>query len=447
MSKPEASPERQPCIAKESKWRSLTLALLAVLIGAGVGALIGQALLPAPPADGPIGIAAVYSIDGANDKDTDDFLTGIQIAIDQVNAEGGLLGRPLALLPFREDVYVDPANLSTLVAKTLKLASRIAQTPSVLAVLGHEYAATAVTASAVYDRHGLLYFATHATVTSLSSLSFSRSFVMQPSNADNAAVLADYARKQNLRRMVVLSDNSNYGMETTAQFRTLLTQSGGTVLFRGHLTTVNRSVNDMLLFLLDNDDFDVSEIDAFFVTSSDLSETVGFITHARQLGLNIPILGPEYLTSQKIEERVPGRAMHNVVSVTSFDDAERTDEGIRLHDAFFTKTGRIPGLWTAVGFDSIKVLANAVSKTKTLDTGVLADAMRIARYDSPYIGAAGPVAFNASGLITDMPMYIVRHDGTRFNTVATYMKPIQPEDADGRKSVLPTSMNQRSINP
>ncbi len=380
-----------------------------------------------------IEIAVVYS----PDEDAQDFQAGAQIAIDQINAEGGLLGRPVGIRLFQEESYTDKVELEKLVARTLRQATTIGKLPSVLAVIGHGSSATAVPASAVYDRYNKLFLATHATATSLSNHRLDLTFAMQPNNAENAAHLAHWALSQGIRRVVVLSDNSGYGIETTDQFRSQFALGGGSVLYRGRLTTSSKSIDDLLLFLMDNDVFKPAEVDAFFVTSSATSESAQFISRARQLGLRMPIIGPEYLYSRQVEEWVGPQAMHNVVAISIFDGETTSPEGLRLSEPFLKATGHPPGLIGVMGYDAVRVLAYAVRRTGSLSPEAIADTLRIIRYEAPYLGASGPVVFDSHGRIADTSAHVVRHDGTRFRTVASYRKPLASTATARERSSLP----------
>lgn len=394
------------------------------LIGVAALALAAFLLsrLPAKSGFAPgetVEIAVVYP----REKESDDFLAAIGIAVEQVNAAGGINGHPLAARLIEEESYDGTAKLEKVVTRTLELAHDICKEDSVLAVIGHGSSATSVPASAEYNRCRKLFLATHATATSLSNLNFDLTFALQPSNADNAAILAQYARSQGVQRMVVLSDDTNYGIETSDHFRSLFTQAGGVVLHHGRLRSSNQSIEDLLLFLLDNQLFRPRDIDAIFITTSDAPETANFIARARQLGLRIPILGAEYLYSQDIASIAGAEAMRDVVSVSLFDETNVTPEGKSLSLRFQEVAGHPPGLMASIGFDAVKVLTAAANKARSLDPGEIADTLRIVRYDSPYVGAAGPIVFDAHGLITDTNVSVVRHDGTRFHSVAKYRKP------------------------
>lgn len=412
---------------------------LAALVAAAVAVTAALALHYRDEGADTIDLAVVYS----PDEDAADFLAGTRIAVEQINAEGGLLGRPLRTRLYEEDSYTDKVVLEKLVSRTLQLATHIGNQRAVLAVIGHGSSATAIPASAIYERHDKLFLATHATASSLSNHRLDLTFALQPNNADNAAFLAQYAQAQGIQRVVVLSDNSGYGIESTDQFRSLLTQGGGTVLYRGRLTSTNKSIDDLLLFLMDNELFKPDEIDGFFITSSASAETAQFITRARQLGLKMPILGPEYLFSRQMEEAVGLDAMRDVIAVSVFNGDQHTAEGERLEHAFTAATGHPPGLMAAMGFDAVKVLAYAVRRTGNLDPAAIADTLRIIRYDAPFIGATGLRVFDSRGLSTDTSAYVVRHDGRRFHTVATYRKPLTQTAAPDNRAAARGAAKER----
>ena len=89
----------------------------------------------------------------------------------------------------------------------------------------------------------------------------------------------------------------------------------------------------------------------------------------------------------------------------------------------------MPDLSAALGYDAVMLLKEVTERTGTLDAGRIADALKVARYGVPFEGVTGKIMFNTNGLITDTDVFVVRHDGTRFQTVASYRKPLEwPSD-------------------
>src|ERR1700712_2143339 len=80
---------------------------LAIPAGLAVGSLIGR---PAFAAE-PVKIGLVAALSGQSAKSGEGITRGLTIAIDEMNAQGGLLGRPLELV--RRDDESNPAKGQT----------------------------------------------------------------------------------------------------------------------------------------------------------------------------------------------------------------------------------------------------------------------------------------------------------------------------------------------
>ena len=204
-----------------------------------------------------------------------------------------------------------------------------------------------------------------------------------------------------------------------------MTQGGGEILYRDSLTGRGRPIDRLLLFLLNNTMFTKDQIDAFFVTSSSVTATARFIRRARELGLTIPILGPKYLFSSEIENYVGLDLMKDVTAVSLYDEKSDAKRAQKFVESFQRAYGTPPDLMAAVGYDAVKLLAHAVKKAGTRDATELADWLRIMRLEGGFVGATGPLVFDAHGQVTDTDVYIVRHDGTHFRTVASYKLPLE----------------------
>lgn len=364
---------------------------------------------------------AIVEPQGAED---DMFLEGARLAVAEVNAAGGAAGHRFGLVQAVEEPYSDDDDVQNMVIDSLRLAERVTEEENLLAVIGHRSSTSAVPASSVYDHRGVLYLATHATASSLTHHGFSTVFALQPSNSDIASMMAHYALGRGLRRIVVLGDDSAYGVEMASQFRSWVARGGGRILFHGSLSSKDRSIERLLMFLLDNKLFRTDEIDAIFVSSSSIADTADFIRMARELNMMTPILGPEYIFSNIIERRVGPENMKDVAGVSLYDGDSQTTEALAFASAFKAAYGEPPDQLAAIGYDAVKLLAYIIDRNGVTDATRLADSLRIMRYAAPFEGATGRLVFDANGLVTDTYAFIVRHDGTMFHSVASYKKPL-----------------------
>lgn len=378
-----------------------------------ISALIG------PEPDDSLKLVAVYSKDVTDST----FINGARMAVSEVNAHGGVRGRELKLDLVPEAGFTEQTALETTVSETLKLSGKVADTKNLLGVIGHEWSDTAVTASSIYGGNDILYVATHATAESLTNHGFDTVFALQPDNSSNARIMANYAMRQGMKRFIVLSDKSDYGKECASFFSAAVTSNGADLVYRGYLSSGTKSMDQLLMFILDNSLFKRTDFDAFFVVSSSIPETVEFIKRARYLGLDGPILGMEYMFSASIEKDVGKKDMRGVTGVSLYDRDALSERALKFVGDFRETYQHVPDLDAALGYDAVTLMRDAAERAGTLDPQKLSDTMKVARYKDPFVGVTGPIAFDRNGLITDTEIFIVRHDGEEFRTVGTYEIP------------------------
>ncbi|MBP2229018.1 branched-chain amino acid transport system substrate-binding protein [Azospirillum agricola] len=395
--------------------RRRLLALCAALAGT---AAAGATILTRRRPDGPPVIVAV----GRQKRPgipSDLFFEGVTLAVERVNADGGLLGRPVTLRFVEEPPFNSRATLTRVVAGTLDTASRIADDGRVVAVIGHPSSTTAITAAPIYEQANTLFLATYASSLLLTATRFSRVFAMLPNDREATLLLARYAAERGMRRFVIFNDETSYGQESAGFFAQAVTQGGGAILHHGMLNSGKRSIDALLLFLLDNTLFPIGDLDGIFLSSVNPADNAAFILQARQLGVRIPILGTDTLTSVAVSAQA-GSAMLDVIAVSAFDVRGDAPEVRAFDQGFRARFSTAPSPTAALGHDAVMLVAHAAAATHDLDAGVMADAIRIMRYGNPLQGATGRVVFNAAGQATDTDIFILRHDGTVFRTVAGY---------------------------
>lgn len=419
----------------------LAVVVLGVLIAMGViSAITGiRAKLATEPKEYNVALVMPH---GPQD---DEFSEGVRLGVNEVNALGGIAGLPLKLEVVYEDPYSEESKLEKVVADSLGLADRVVRIPNLLAVIGHWSSATALPASSVYNRHETLYLASHATASSLTNHDFDFVFALQPSNADSASMIAHHALKMGIRKIVVLSDDTDYGTETTNLFTSWVTRGGMQVLYRGSLTSYGRSIDRLLTFLMENDVFTAKDIDAFFVSSSSVLDTARFIRRARELGLNVPIMGTDNMFSNRIENYVGLPLMKDVFGVSLYDEQSSTNQAMEFTTQFVLRYNKFPDQMAAIGYDAVKLLDFAVRQARSTESQALADKLHIMRYETRFVGATGPLVFDRKGLVTDTDAFIVRHNGKSFHTVASYQKPLNwdlidlEREAHDASKVTPTN--------
>jgi branched-chain amino acid transport system substrate-binding protein len=133
---------------------------------------------------------------------------GIDLAIDEINAAGGVRGRPLRLLA--RDDGADGA-------KAAAIALEFVQNPAISAVIGHVNSSTMVAAAKIYDG-ALPAVATTATSPDLSGIS-PWVFRVIASDSATGVELGQFARRLGHSRAAILYENDSYGRGLADAFR------------------------------------------------------------------------------------------------------------------------------------------------------------------------------------------------------------------------------------
>ncbi|MFM8607717.1 MAG: ABC transporter substrate-binding protein, partial [Hyphomicrobiales bacterium] len=175
----------------------------------------------------------------------------------------------------------------------------------------------------------------------------------------------------------------------------------------------------------------------FFVSSKWSNNYSRFITRARKLGLNQPIIGPANVYSRELEKIIGNDAMRGVIGFSVYNEASKSPEKIAFEKKYENLYGRPPYEEGVMGYTALKLISYAIEKTESFDSSKLAIFLRSMRYGEKMKGPLGATAFSNSGLITDDEMHVVYHDGLSFKTTATFEKPFDwLEDQDEQHSVL-----------
>ena len=333
-------------------------------------------------ANGPITIAAVWPWES---RLTLLYGQGLQLALDEVNSAGGVLGRPLAVL--REDDYesVDRGRL---------VAQRLAQNYDVVAVVGHMQSYVSLPAAAIYDLSGLLHLAPTATDPQLTQQGYRRLFRITFTDREIGAQMADVAAARSYHRLAIYYIRNAYGRSLANAFEERAIERGLVVADRQsydpNTTTGNRALEDLLAAWRD------LALDAIFV-AGEPRQAATMIREARALGIEAAMLGGDALGTGGFIDR-GGEAVEGTVIATAFHPDDQRAEVQRFRLAFRQEHGLDPDVSAALAYDAVRLIAHGIEKAKSTEPERVADALRAAR-DWPAV--TGRVTFTDAGDLVD----------------------------------------------
>src|SRR5438046_2805388 len=137
------------------------------------------------------------------------FGDGLDMAVSEINASGGIDGRPLRLAKSDDRESADEGR---------SVAQRFGADPDVVAVIGHLQSYVSVPAASIYDNGGLVMVAPAATDPELTALGYRRVFRTTFTDKVIGHRMADYAAGHGYRRIAIEYVRDTYGRDLANAF-------------------------------------------------------------------------------------------------------------------------------------------------------------------------------------------------------------------------------------
>lgn len=287
---------------------------------------------------------------------------GTELAIEEINAAGGILGgRKFQLLI--EDDQSKPDEASNAVTKLITQSK-------VVAVLGEVASRRSLAAAPICQKYKIPMItpsSTNERVTEVGDFIFRVCFI----DPFQGEVLAKFAFNDlKARKVAILKDiQQDYSVGLTDAITANFTKMGGEVLdpvsyssgdsdFKAILTQV-RSQNP----------------DAVFVTGY-YPEAAIICRQARELGITGPILGGDGWVGDALKN---GREALNNTFISNHYAADNQDPVVQnFVKAYRAKFNREPDSIAALAYDAVKVLADAMTRANSTDGQKVRDALATA---------------------------------------------------------------------
>lgn len=321
---------------------------------------------------------------------------GMDLAVEELNAAGGVMGRNVKLLRMDDQESVDHGRI---------IAQELGRNPDVVAVIGHLHSYVTVAAAPIYDLSGLLLVSATSTSPELTRLGYGRVFRTVFNDTEVGKQMAQYAVDRGHRRMVIYYARNEYGRELANAFEEHAASRGAQVVSRDSYDP-NLSANPVAA------EQTVStwkswEFDAVFIAGQD-EQSALLVAELRRQGIDVPVLGSDALATPVFLEK-GGAAVEGTVIATAFHPEAPDAEVRRFNEAFERRYGSKPDVGAALGYDAVRVLAQAMREAQTTEPDKVAAAMHRL---TGFRGVTGAFSFDDAGNLVGMPIRkIVVRDG------------------------------------
>lgn len=360
-----------------NRWRLVAAILLALLIAG-----CSEDGVDRGAARGDIVIGVGWPLASRNEG----LAEGVKLALDEINAGGGVLGRKLRV------VSVDDGGS---VSEGLSAAGRFAADPETVAVIGHRGSSVSMAAAALYEDAGIVMLTPGSTAPKLTESGFRYVFRMIPSDSQISDRLAQYAASMAYRKVAILYSDDEYGRGLANAFEDRGKELG--------IETIDRldSYTDSTDLARVVREWKMLGCDAVFVAQV-MPQAGRTLVDLRQAGSDFPVIGGDGLDSAELAQEAALAAEGAVVASIFDPTAERTEvkNFIRKYRAEY---GEDPGKWAAQGYDAVYLLAEAIRAAGSARPGDIAGALREIR---DWVGVTGSHSFDEAGDVTGKPIVL-----------------------------------------
>ncbi|MBI3893981.1 MAG: ABC transporter substrate-binding protein [Candidatus Wallbacteria bacterium] len=347
------------------------------IVAAAAAVLLGALVCAAPlRAEGEtIKLGAVLPLTGGIAAFGMESKDGINLAVDEINAKGGVLGKKLEVL--FEDDKGDPADTTNAVSKLIN-------TDKVLAILG-SVASSCTLAGAPVANSAKIPMITHNStndkVTGVGEYVFRTCFIDSFQGATSAYVAAKIIKAKTAA--LVTDVNSDYSKGLGEAFTAKFKELGGTIT--GEVSYQQNDVNfSSQLTKLKGTPADVIFIPGYY------TEVALILKQAKQLKIGSVFLGADGWDDPKLLE-LAADAADGTYIVTHYSADQKTPEVEKLVKAYQDKYKRGPAVTDALAYDMVYVVADAMKRAGKADSQALRDALAATK---DLKGATGSVTMN-----------------------------------------------------
>lgn len=300
---------------------------------------------------------------------------GIELAVEEINAAGGVNGKKIQLIV--EDDQGRPEQAKTVVSKLINQ-------DKVQAVLGEVASTNSLAAAPVAQEAKIPMITPSSTNPKVTEVGdyISRVCFIDPFQGSVMAKFA--ANTLKAKSAAILGDvNSDYSKGLTQFFEEEFTKLGGKVVakeaytqtdpdFKGQLTKI-RNLNPDIIY-----------IPGYY-------GQVGIIAkQARELDMNMPLLGGDGWDSPELW-KLGGASLKNTYISNHYSAQNPSPEIQNFVKAFKAKFNVEPDSLAALAYDAAKVLADAIKRAGGTDPAKLKDAINSTK---DYAGVTGKISLD-----------------------------------------------------
>jgi branched-chain amino acid transport system substrate-binding protein len=326
-------------------------------------------------------------------------LHGAELAVEQVNANGGVNGNMLELV-----VYDDQASPKEAAPLAIKMITQ----DDVVAGVSGSYSGATRAAATIFSENSVPYisaYAIHPDITRAGDYVFRTSFMGEVQGRAGAKLIGEMLGK---KRVTMITLNNDFGISLANGFKDKAGDFGIEIISEYEYSIKDREFG-AIVSKIKSENPDAIYASGYFFTAGPL------VRQLRAAGINQPVVGQEGYDSQKFIE-IAGDASEGVMITTSLDRDSSNPVTQSFIEGFSNKAGYPADMVGASGHTAILVLADALSRAGNTDKASLRDAIASTNLEA----STGQISFNALGEVQkDVQVQVVRDGNWHHHSVVS----------------------------
>lgn len=315
--------------------------------GAGKGNAIGDT----------IKIGVNYELSGNVATYGQDSVKGVEMAIAEINAAGGVDGKKIEVVKY--DTKSEPAEATT-------LATKLMTQDKVVTIIGPATSGSFKATIPVANPNEVPVVSGSATADDVTVTGGKvQEFAFRTCYSDSfqGTAMANYAaNEKGAKTAAIVKDiSSDYGKGLAESFKTTFEAAGGQIVAEESYSAGDTDFN-AILTRLKGQQFDVIYIPGYY------NEAGLIIKQARALGITAPIVGADGFDSPTLLDLAGADALNDVYFSNHYSNLDKDPKVQKFIADFKAKYNAEPGAFSALGYDTAYFVADAIKRAETKDS-------------------------------------------------------------------------------
>jgi branched-chain amino acid transport system substrate-binding protein len=361
---------------------------MTIMRSLSIGAFGLALVATAANAEDTIKIGVIQPLTGSVAYNGTTDVNGSKLALDEINAKGGVLGKKIELVI--EDGQCRPAN-------SVSAAEKLIQRDKVVAISGAFCSSSTLAVMSVAANYKLPLITGVSSSAELTEKGNPWFFRATETDALLAKAFSKILYDQlKLRKIAYVGVNDDFGRGGVAEFEKQMTALGATTVMKEYFEHGTSDFYTLLTKLRS------SGADGVFVAAETQDGSI-FVKQKAELGLTNKVFGvgswatPDFM-------KLTGDASEGIYAAVPYASTMTTPKNKVFVAAYIDRYHEAPGKYSAAGYNAISILAEAINRAGSTDPEKLRDALAKTDYEGPN----GHFQFDSKGQANGFSVVLVQ---------------------------------------